>query len=528
MVKVEIKSSGSLFHYAHFLGDCLFPEINAKLYEKGIVYRTRNLKQSIGNFSKIYEEVMSVKNVELPPKEFEKLDDKKIKLARSKKPRKSEFLFFRDYIFKKLNINLDNSYPEIILIQRGERIELLSDPELIKNNNNHTTGSERREIERIEELKSFMQETFKNKFKTLVLETLSFREQVQHFYNANFIIAVHGAAITNVLFSNPRCKLLEVLGDRTYSFFDVITHTLEINHTKCENNLEIIKNKILLLRGMRKPNREEIMDILIDRVISEKHEVSKNKTFFPVPTIFYIGMEKTGSKSLLFGFPNHKVAHWHSLNYFEEKYETNLFSKNNIDLYDFGLYIGKKYKFKPLFIESIREPISQIISAIMQHFKKYNSSNCNCELCKNIGMTNEFLDIVKKNVNINNWINFKTRGFQSISMWKKHFNIDLINVFIKDNCFYDFSNCKILLLRLEDSEKREKLFKKIGYTYVETFSNRTEDNDKVSDLYRYIKDNLRFSEDELNKIYSNEVKVFYKSNEIESFKDKWRKKMIIL
>jgi len=528
MIKVEVVTRGSLFHYAHFICDCLLPEIILKLYEKDEIVRAKNIKQTLGNFGKIYEQVMSVKNTELPPKKFVSLQCEKIVVQRNKNITIEEINFFRNYIFNKFNITPNNSYPEVILIERGERVQLIDDKELQKLNNNVTTGKERREIDKMDELKLFLSDKLKDKFKTLVLENVPFVDQIKYFFNAKLIIGIHGAALSNLLFCQPSIKVLEVLGDRQFRFFDIISAKLKINHQKCENDINIIKQKITELYGNFFFSLEEynakIFDILTVEVMTKKYEVSKNKSKIPVPSIFYIGMEKSGSKSMLFGFKDNIVAHWHSLEYFESKFSNNLLSRNNLDLYDFGIYLGKKYNFKPLFIESIREPISQLVSAIVQHFKRFNMKNCKCAYCKKRGENMEFIELVKKSINVNNWLNYPEKGFQSIKLWKKHFNMDLLSIFQKNNCYYDLENAKILLLRLEDADKREKVFEKIGYQFKETHSNKSEDDDRVAQIYKYIKDNLRFTDDELNSIYSKEVKIFYKDEEINEFKKKWVKK----
>lgn len=525
MVKIICKSSGSLFHYAHFVCDVLFPEINLKMYEKSEVFRIKSLKQTLGNFGKLYEEIMGIKNIEISPKLFETYEGEKIIIKRNKRAPVQDFNFFRDFILNRYKIKPEKKYPEIILIERGERIELINDPVLQKSNDNYTTGKERREIEHIDELKKFLESEFKNKFKTLILEKIPFSEQVKYFYNAKMIIGIHGAALSNMFFCNPKTKILEVLGDRVFPFFDVISNKLNLQHFKCENNLSTIKLEILKIWQQKEPSKESILQTITDFVISKKIEISKNKSINTVPTIFYIGMEKTGSKSILFGFPKHMVAHWHSTTYFEQKYNTKLLSKNNLDLYDLAIYIGKKYNFKPLIIECIREPISQLISAIMQHLKKFNKNNCKCQYCVNVGKNENFIELIKKNISVDNWLNFKDRGFQSLKLWKKHFDINLLDVFQRHNCYYELEDIKVLLIKLEDSEKRTRLFEKIGYTYTETFFNQTENNGKVGDIYKYIKDNLRFTEEELDNIYINEVAVFYKEQEISIFREKWLKKI---
>ena len=42
------------------------------------------------------------------------------------------------------------------------------------------------------------------------LENISFSEQVELFHNAKLIIGQHGAALTNVLWTNPQCVIIEI------------------------------------------------------------------------------------------------------------------------------------------------------------------------------------------------------------------------------------------------------------------------------------------------------------------------------
>ena len=60
-----------MFHYAHFLCDCLFPEIINNIYNYKTVIREKNIDQTLGNFNKIYEEVMLNKSIELIKSQFD-------------------------------------------------------------------------------------------------------------------------------------------------------------------------------------------------------------------------------------------------------------------------------------------------------------------------------------------------------------------------------------------------------------------------------------------------------------------------
>ena len=55
------------------------------------------------------------------------------------------------------------------------------------------------------------------------LDKLSFKEQATFFYNADNIIAPHGAALTNIMFCKPNTKFLELF---PYKYQDWTFYTL--------------------------------------------------------------------------------------------------------------------------------------------------------------------------------------------------------------------------------------------------------------------------------------------------------------
>lgn len=248
MIKVKnSRRSGSLFHYAHFICDCLFPEIINDIFNYDEVIREKNIHQTIGNFSKIYTDVMMVKNTELLTNDFNNLNIDTINY-KTKEEYTNEIYFnkFRNYIFRRYNIkNLEyiNDYPEVILVKRNGRINLIDDKYLKKINTNITTGKERREIKDIVELEKFLKTKYKNNFKSLYFENLNFEEQIKYFNNAKLIICAHGAVMSNMFFCKEGTKIIEVTCDRNYKFFNKISNILKLNHIKClKNNInDIIK-----------------------------------------------------------------------------------------------------------------------------------------------------------------------------------------------------------------------------------------------------------------------------------------------
>ena len=75
MIKVvNRRIGGNMFHYAHFLCDCLFPEVIRRIYEFPTVVRQKSIEQTIGNFHTLYTEIMKVNHMELPGESFKELD----------------------------------------------------------------------------------------------------------------------------------------------------------------------------------------------------------------------------------------------------------------------------------------------------------------------------------------------------------------------------------------------------------------------------------------------------------------------
>jgi hypothetical protein len=241
MIKiVNQRNSGDLFHYAHFILDCLFPEIINDLYKYKQVIRELSINQTIGNFKKIYENVMLNTNVELVKEKFNELDihtlicDKKEKYIN-----KIYFDKFRNFLFARYNINpfiFDNTYPEIILVKRYGRINLLNNDILNKINKNITTGKERREIKNINIIGQYLQTKYGDKFLAIFFEFLSFEQQIKYFNNAKLIICVHGAVMANMFFCKENTKIIEVTCNKKYPFFDNISNILKLQHIKCNVN----------------------------------------------------------------------------------------------------------------------------------------------------------------------------------------------------------------------------------------------------------------------------------------------------
>ncbi len=247
MIKViNQRKRGSLFHYAHFLCDCLFPEIINQLYLHCEVIREKSIHQTIGNFSKIYDDVMGTRNREVLKEKFDQLTSNIPLLIYKTKEDYSTINYFnqfRDFIFDRYDIpsSPPPTQTQILLIKRDDRIPLIDDPYLMSLNTNITTGKERREIDQIDNLSAHLEHIYGTNFNSLYLERITFEEQVRYFHGASFIICAHGAGMSNMFFCKEKTTIFEVVCGREWEFFDVISTILSLNHIKCHiNDINVI------------------------------------------------------------------------------------------------------------------------------------------------------------------------------------------------------------------------------------------------------------------------------------------------
>lgn len=241
MIKViNNRNEGDLFHYAHFICDCLFPEIINDIYKYKHVFRKKHIKQTIGNFDKIYKDVMLNSHTELMENNFNNLKVKTISYEnRDHYATINCFNKFRNFVFSRYNINpsvYDKNYPRVILIKRYGRAELLNDKYLKNQTNNLSTGSERREINQVILIEKHLENKYGSIFKSVYLELTPFEQQIKYFKNADLIIAAHGAALSNMFFCKAKTKIIEVTCGRNWKFFDTISNVLKLQHIKCYKN----------------------------------------------------------------------------------------------------------------------------------------------------------------------------------------------------------------------------------------------------------------------------------------------------
>ena len=247
-----------------------------------------------------------------------------------------------------------------------------------------------------------------------------------------------------------------------------------------------------------------VFDKIIQLIYLKRKQLVINKNSNKIkkfmPRIYYIGNGKTGSRSLKEGFPNENTAHWHSVSYFESIYGTELLSKNNYDLYDLIIYIGKKYNFKPIIIESIRNYIDANLSLIFHNIKKKRYK---------LPKKNKIITIKKSMIKI---LKNDTKPY-SVSMYKKHFNIDLFNKFNIDKNYYynETDKCHLLFLKFEDIKNWQEIINKV-LPYKFKLKHANKNNDK---LYNKCKRIIKYTKNELKILENKTHKCFYTKDEID-------------
>ena len=252
---INKRKEGWIFHYAHFLCDCLFPEIINGFNKFDKVYREKNAKQTIGLFNKMYEDITNTKTIEVDSIVFSRLKCPKISPPKKESLLKLKYInYFRNIIFSRYNINsiiYNENYPKILLIKRGSRKNLVDNTLLNENLKKYlTTGKERREMNEIDILEKYLVSICNDNFKALYFEELDFKEQLQYFNNAQIIICAHGAVLSNMFFCKKYTTIIEITCNAKWIFFDHLSNILLLNHVKIHNNnfnhIKVVLDKYIL------------------------------------------------------------------------------------------------------------------------------------------------------------------------------------------------------------------------------------------------------------------------------------------
>lgn len=203
-------------------------------------------------------------------------------------------------------------------------------------------------------------------------------------------------------------------------------------------------------------------------------EVNINTTSYP--TLFYIGMGKTGSSSLFHGVKSHTIAHWHDTMYFCRIHNNYSLIKEGLNVYDFANDIGKDNDFEPIFIEAVRDPVAQRLSWYFQIFKNATAQQ------------------VIHAMQNDEW-------YFELNHFKEGMEVEI----------------EPIILRFEDIHTWQMQLALHGITYEPIHTNKRSNTE-----YQKAKEKLRLPLQQLSRIYdSPAVCSYYSENEIEKFIEKW-------
>ncbi|MFK7934770.1 MAG: glycosyltransferase 61 family protein [Saprospiraceae bacterium] len=124
---------------------------------------------------------------------------------------------------------------KIILIER-----VAPDPFYMTEAVNKGGGSQRRSIVNYSELRALIEQKISNQYEfvNLVLEEMTFEEQVQQFNTASLVIGLHGAGLSNIIWMKPECQVIEI-GFRSCEHFQRISQIMRHHHLTYMNFEEV-------------------------------------------------------------------------------------------------------------------------------------------------------------------------------------------------------------------------------------------------------------------------------------------------
>lgn len=243
---------GSIQHYFHFFYGVLIPLIleQYKYYDCTFL-----IDNNLGPMLKILLELpLDIKftneiqhtnytTIHLIPMDIQPIPSKKDLEYINKKW--ASYLTFKDVNLIKNYMNsciidkkliMDNYDYDIVIIERltNKSYKSLNVKKNEYENIMKTSGSERREILNHEMFVKKIKELYcDKKIINVSLEIMSIFEQYKLFNNAKFIIAQHGAALSNIVFMNENTTVIEIISKEKLKmddWFKPISKICKINH----------------------------------------------------------------------------------------------------------------------------------------------------------------------------------------------------------------------------------------------------------------------------------------------------------
>jgi len=217
---------GSVQHYYHFTFDLMLP-LSMVLHNTSpkIIFSLRHfgpltpiLLKSFGERVRIHTSdrlAPNEKQVELVGINPDEIYQNKI-----------DFSMLTETIFKNLKIQKCEIPNKILLIQRSA-----PDPFYLNEAKLKGSGSSRRSIQNHKELEKLIRSKTNSsyEFHNLILEEISFEDQIKYFNSAVLVIGQHGAGLANLIWMNKGMNVVE-FGFRSKKHFEKISIAMNHNY----------------------------------------------------------------------------------------------------------------------------------------------------------------------------------------------------------------------------------------------------------------------------------------------------------
>ena len=193
----------------------------------------------------------------------------------------------------------------------------------------------------------------------------------------------------------------------------------------------------------------------------------------------------------------------------------NHFEFNNRAAKKVFSYLEQYPNNKKYFISLVRDPVSREISNFMQNPQDFIEGDI---LLNPIAvLKKKYLENLSYDYTLN-WFDTEFLNYTGFNVYSQPFDKD------KGFSIYEHNNLKIMIVKLEKlnecySDAMKAFFDlnlKLGV------NSNLSSQKKISTVYSELKKSIKFTEDQLNTVYSHKyVTHFYTLEEIKTFKEKW-------
>lgn len=216
---------GSITHYYHFFYGVFIPLVLISIKNNKEKF---NLVGNIGPMKRIiYElpfdisflsrcEVKYLKNENKHFYDLVPLDSSKTKMKHKEQITYEDKIKLCDFFQKNIpKFLLSLKFKDIVVIERGVE-PLYQHQDYSKKHKmlqelGKQSGKERRYNKNHNEILEMLEKDYKDKYENIILERTSVYYQYLLFKNAKIVIANHGAGLSNIIFMNKNCGVIEIM-----------------------------------------------------------------------------------------------------------------------------------------------------------------------------------------------------------------------------------------------------------------------------------------------------------------------------